>query len=429
MKQTDKGTQWIPLDNAAKIYPAAMSGEWTAIFRVCATLNEVIDPVSLQKALISTLKRFPGFNFKLRRGLFWYYLESIDEEPLIQPDVANPCVRMNLNDNGGMMFRVRYHDKRIALEVFHVLCDGTGGICFLETLVAEYLSFHCNAEIPRDERILDCSKPPIREEMEDSFKKYFRKETITRSEAAAYRIKGTPEPAHLLNIVTGLVSSKDVYTKAKQYDSSVTEFLVSLLIMSVYTLQQKEIKKNQRRKPVKICVPVNLRKYYNSKTMRNFSSFVNPGIYPRLGKYSLEETIKQVKSFMGMETSEKMINARISTNVRDEMNPLLRVVPLFIKNPTMKIAFWVNGDRTSSTTLSNLGVIKLPEEMMKYVDRFDFMLGALKFNPVTCACVTYNDLMAINFTRNIKQSDIEREFFTSMVKMGIPVTIESNRRD
>ena len=428
MKKTDNTHEWIQLDNAAKIYPAAMSGNWTAIFRVSANLSEDIDPNCLQKALMSTLKRFPGFALRLRRGVFWYYLERIEQQPRIQHDVANPCVRMDLKDNGGVMFRVRYHANRIALEVFHVLCDGTGGICFLETLVAEYLTIRYGAKIPRDERILDCTQEPLSEEIEDSFKKYFRKETMSRSEAGSYRIKGTEEDPHYLNIITGILSADTVHAKAKQYNASVTELLVSLLIMSVYKVQQKEMRRKLRRMPVKICVPVNLRKYYASKTMRNFSSFVNPGIYPRLGEYSLEETVKQVKSFMGMETSEKMINARISTNVRDELNPLMRVVPLFIKNPTMKLAFWLNGDRTSSTTLSNLGKVDLPDEMSKYVNRLDFMLGSLKFNPVTCACVTYNNLMTINFTRNIKESDIEREFFTSMVKMGIPVTVESNRR-
>ena len=36
--------------------------------------------------------------------------------------------------------------------------------------------------------------------------------------------------------------------------------------------------------------------------------------------------------------------------------------------------------------------------------------------------------MCINFTRAIKEPTLERLFFTTLVQMGIPVTIESNQR-
>ena len=103
---------WMKLDNAAKIYPAVMTRSWTALFRVSATLTENIDHEILQRAAHDTVKRFPAFAKKLKKGLFWYYLEHIDEPLLVKPDVGNPCMRMNLKENNGYMLRIRKKKRR-----------------------------------------------------------------------------------------------------------------------------------------------------------------------------------------------------------------------------------------------------------------------------------------------------------------------------
>lgn len=428
MDKVSKHKNWFKLDNAAKIYPASMSRNWTALFRLSATLNEPVEPDILEQALASTLTRFPTFALRLRRGLFWNYLEHVEGTPGVEPDVANPLVRMDLKANRGFMFRVRYHENRIAIEIFHVLTDGTGGMCFLKTLVAEYLRIKHGVHIPRSHEILDCSEPPTAAEAEDSFAKYARPATLPRKESPAYHLKGIPADKDYLNITTGIIPSDAIRAKAKEHGVTVTEYLVATLIMSFYSIQKKELNKRRRRKDVKICVPVNLRRFYPSVTVRNFSSFINPGISPAYGEYTFQETATRIKHLMGLEASEKMINARMSKNVNDERNAFIRLVPLFIKNPTLKLAFWLNGDRVSSSTLSNLGIITLPDEMTPYVSRFDFQLGPLRYNPVTCTCATYGGNLVINFSRDIRETDVERNFFTSLVKEGIPVTIESNRR-
>ncbi len=94
------------------------------------------------------LKRFPTFSYRLRRGFFWYYLERMRGQPELQRDVGNPLVRMDLRENGRFLYRVRYHERRIAVEFFHALTDATGGLSFLLTLTAEYLRLKNRARIP-----------------------------------------------------------------------------------------------------------------------------------------------------------------------------------------------------------------------------------------------------------------------------------------
>lgn len=56
------------------------------------------------------------------------------------------------------------------------------------------------------------------------------------------------------------------------------------------------------------------------------------------------------------------------------------------------------------------------------------MLGPLSRNPVAIGTLSYDGTMYINITRTIRESDLEREFFTRLVKLGVPVQIESNQR-
>lgn len=419
---------WIKLDNAAKIYPPARTRGWTAMFRLSITLTEPVDPDALERAQEAVLRRIPTFAYRLRRGVFWYYFERMKGAPELQRDVGNPLVRMDLNENGHFMYRVRYYGRRIAVEFFHALTDGTGGMSFLLTLAAEYLRVKYGAEIPSGGPILDPRTSPQPEEMEDSFLKYARDVGASRAERPAYHARGTPEHTHFLNITTGIMPQTAVVQKAKEHGVSVTALFAALLIDALQEIQFADSRKRMRRLPVKVLVPVNLRRFYGAKTLRNFASYVNVGVNSQYGRFSFEEILNAVKHTMGLEIAEKTLNARMSANVNAEKNPLIRGMPLIVKSPFMRVMFMLQGDRYNSTTLSNLGEVILPEAMRARVSRLDFLLGVPARNPVTCACVSYGGNVYLSFSRRIREPALEHAFFTALVRMGVPVKVESNRR-
>ena len=420
--------EWVRLDNAAKIYPAAKRRNWTALFRLSMTLTEPVDPVVLEAAQRSVLNRIVGFTYRLKRGMFWYYMEASQDAPAIQKDVGNPCVPMHPKRNGGYSFRVRYYESRIAVEIFHVLTDGMGGLCFLKTLVAEYLRLKYGAKIPRGNGIYNCFEPPRPGEMEDGYLSHAGEFCVSRTEASSYLIRGREDKEMLVNITTGIVPLTEVFQRSLELGVSVTEYLTAILILSVDAIQRRKVRDRKRLKPVKINVPVNLRTLFPSETLRNFASYVNPGIDPRLGEYTLPEVAALVHHFMRTEVTQKALNAKFTTNVKTERNLLLRLVPLPLKNLVMKSVFMAVGDKKSSTCLSNLGRVELPEEMAKYVQRVDFILGPLSRNKIAGAAIGYDGKLNISFTRTIVSQEVEREFFTRLIKLGIPVLIESNQR-
>lgn len=422
-----EAAKWIRLDNAGTIYPAASRRNWTALFRISAELTVAVDPEILYHAQMNVLKRIPLFATRLKKGIFWYYLESTSDAPRIQRDVGNPCVRMRMSETDGFCFRVRYYEKRIAVEVFHVLTDGTGGLVFFETLLAEYLKLAQGESIPRGGMILDCADEPLIEEQEDAYVRYCRKFTRSYAEPSSFRLRGTDEPRERIHLISGKLPADVVKQKAAEMGVSLTEYLTAVLILSVDAIQKRRVRNPARYKPCKVSVPVNLRRFFPTKSLRNFASYVNPGIDPRFGEYSFKEVCDLVHCHMGLEVNEKQLAARFSMNVKNATHPVLRVMPRVVKDKAMRMVFEQVGDKKSTTCLSNLGVARLPEEMAKYVRRMDFILGPLSLNCVAGAAITYKNKLIVTFTRTIAEPVLEREFFTRLVKLGIPVKITSNR--
>ncbi|MGI6690684.1 MAG: hypothetical protein ACOX63_07570 [Christensenellales bacterium] len=421
--------EWLKLDNAAKIYPAVMSRKWMALYRISVTLKDDIDEALLAKALASTLKRIPFFAYRLRRGFFWYYLDRQQTAPAIEEDVANPCVRMVINSDNPHLFRVRCWRRRIAIEVFHALTDGTGGMTFLMTMTAEYMRLKYGIAPAAAPYVLDIRQNASQAEFEDSFLKYARKAVRARTEEKAYPLQGTPGDSDYLHVITGIVPTMQLYELAKRYGATINTFMAALMLQSLCDIVRRDPSKRRRKLPVKVSMPVNLRAFYPSATLRNFSSYINAGIHLSYGSYTLEEIINQVKHFAGMEMTEQMLNARFSANVAAEQNKVLRMAPLFVKTAVLRFMYWLTGERYFTTTLSNLGQLKLPDSMAQHIDRADLILGPAKNNACSCGCLSINGYTYISFSSKIRETDFERGFFTALVKLGVPVKIESNRRN
>ena len=415
---------WMKLDNAALIYPPAIRKKYAAMFRLTITFTEKIDIDILKEALANTLVRLPSFSYRLRRGLFWYYFEKIDGLPPILPDVKNPMNRINFHANNNFLFRVRVYENRLALEFFHALTDGTGGVTLLLTLSGEYLRLKHGVNIPYTDKILNISDKPNKKEFEDSFKRYRGKFGFVPREKAAYHYKGTMLPSNMLNIITGKMDVVKVKDLCHKYDCTITELFTSIMLLSLQEIQKKN--HDKKNKPIKVSIPVNLRRFFPSSTLRNFSSYVNPKLDTSLGEYTLEEIIREVKAQLAFMINEKRLRSKFTGNVKAEQNIFVRIMPSFIKNYVLSLSDYLMGDRYCTTTFSNYGLINIPNEMKKYVIDMGFMLGRSRNKPEAVACISCMNNLYITFTSKIKETEFERLFFTKLVELGIEVIIESN---
>lgn len=423
---------WYKLDLSAIVYPTLQRRDFSPVYRLSVLLKEEVDPDILQKAVDMTMPRFPTYKAAIRKGLFWRYLEPNNRPgSFVQPDVKNPCQPMYFKANNRYLVRFYYYRNRLSLEAHHSLGDGTGGMCLLQTVTSVYLKLKGHPiEFDREKEkglfVLDIEEQPDPEELEDAYMKYANAKVCPpRPGEKTYRVRGTKETFYTLNIIDGIMSSSEVMAVAKRYNATITEYLNAVLLYAL--LKKQETDRRIRLRPVKIAMPVNLRRFFPSKTLRNFITMIYPGIDPRLGEYSFEEIVTHVHNYMRYYINEKFLRGDITTNAATQRNPFIRVVPLFIKDFVVKLFYTRVQDHNSSAGLTNMGALKVPQCMKPYIERFDICMGQPFSSRTNCAIISFEDVLTINFASSIIEADVERYFFRKLVRDGIHVKIESNR--
>jgi len=411
--------KWYKLDNAAKIFPPTSGKSDTKVFRLICELREDVDGDMLQSALDAAVKDFPGFRYVLKHGLFWYYLEQSDCRAVVREESAPPCSTIYLNRKA-LLFEVTFYGRRINLEVYHALTDGAGALQFLRVLVLRYLKI---AHPEAMSGVLDVGDASEVQQMTDSFDKYYdkskRKGNLKNS--AAYQFKGTKETEWRLNIIEGSVSTEAILSKSREYGATATVFITALLIRAIYG----EMSVNDRKKPVVISVPVNLRNYFESKSTRNFFSLVDIKYDFSNNKNTLEDIIKCAKACLDERLNEKYLQARLNKLLSFERNYLVRLVPLAFKNLYMNIAY-SRAAREVTAAVSNVGRIIMPSEAKPYIRLFSVFNSTEKLQ--ICIC-SYEDHMNISFSSSFASTDIQRDFFRELAQMGIEVAITSNKHN
>ena len=312
------------------------------------------------------------------------------------------------------LLRIYYYDRRISLECHHSLGDGTGGMCVLQTITAVYLRL-LGAEISNGYFVLDVNEEPDPEELEDAYMRYANAQVCPpRPAEKTYRVRGTPEPFHTFNIIDGIMSVKEVNAAAKKYGATITEYLNSVLL---YALLNKQLQDPHiRLYPVRIALPVNLS-----------SPWCTLPSIPGLGTIPLKKSSRKWRNFMRYYINEKFLRGDITTNAATKRNPFIRIVPLFIKDIVVRTFYRRVQDRNSSAGLTNMGALKVPEDMKPYIERFDIYMGQPFSSRTNCAIVSFEDTLTVNFASCIIEADVERLFFRKLVEDGIQVKIESNR--
>jgi NRPS condensation-like uncharacterized protein len=429
MKKEKKHLRWVRLDNAAKIYPAARRRNWSNVYRQSVTLFEDVDREVLKSALEVTVSRFPSIAARLRGGLFWYYLEQVEHAPEISEEYSYPLVYMSDKEMAKCALRVIVYHNRIAVEFFHALTDGNGALVFLKNLAAEYLEQKYKIEVPFEYGIVDRREEPKEEELEDCFPKSAGAVSASRKDTDAWHMYGVPQNDGFLHVTCFKIPVKEALDLAHSHNSTLTVFMGAAMMMALVNLQNEKTPSVKRQKRIKLLIPIDLRHLFPNSTLRNFAMYTIPEIDPRLGEYSFDEICEIIKHKMGSEFTVKHMSSVIATNVNDEKNPLVRLIPLPIKNAVMKAVFDSVGEKKSCLSLSNLGQIKIPEVMRPYVERFDFILGVQATAPYNCGIISYKDTLYINFIRNIKESEFEYAFYKVMRDMGINASVETNLQE
>lgn len=318
---------WYPLDDAAKIYPMSMTDGWMSVFRLSAYLDAPVEPSLLQLALDITMPRFPFFATKIKRGVFWHYIDGVKRRFTVQPETELPCAPMNVAAGDSQSFRVLYYGRRVSVEFFHILTDGTGGLAFLTALLLAFMT----------------------------------------------------EAAHAAS--------------------------------------------DESRGDISIQVPVNMRKFCPSKTLRNFAMYCSVRT-PWAEAGEAERLLPDITRQLSERASETAMRGMLASTA--EMVRLLGRVPLAVKRPAARIAYGFLGERAFTSTLSNLGAAKLPPEVEAHVEKLDFVLGTGERARAACAMVTLKGRALLSVTKLTDDKTFETRLLSLLEGAGVPVKLSGS---
>ena len=414
-----KVSEWSKLDNAAKIFPPNSKKSDTKVFRFACELFDTVDPQVLQQALDITLEAFPLYQSVIKSGLFWYYFEKSHFKALVTEENLPPCSTLYDKNNKTLLFRVMYYRKRISFEVYHALADGAGALQFLRTLIFHYVAIKYKYVLRDKSPVLNIEASKT-QKLDDSFQKHYKdeKSVSKKKKIKAFKIKGGKIPEYRIRVIEGVIPVDEILPKVKEYKASLTIFLAAVLMCSI----NEEIPARLKRKPVVLNIPVNLRNYYSSQTARNFFGVINVEHDFSKNGDGLTEVIECLKKRFKENLTPEVLARRINKLASLEHNYALRFIPLVIKNLIMRIAYTV-ADRSYTSTLSNVGIISMPDDIKPFIYSFDVFVSTDKIQACLCS---FENQLRISFTSAFVSTEIERRFFKTLTDMGIPVIIESN---
>ena len=397
----------FPIDNSAILYLALIRKHHTNIFRFTVSLSDEIRPEVLQEAVNVVYKRFPTIFSGFRPGFFHYIQVPAETPPKVVPD-PGLLINMTHEEIANCAYRVYYQDNQVIIEGFHAATDGYGMMASTSTLIAEYLRLVYDLKIPVGYPIFDVKAPPAAEELEDSYLKYADAKPLRLPSRYSYQLPGRDPKCGPVHRETLVYPVEELLAASRKYGVSITALLSAVMASSIMELQHLQKEKDMH--PVRIMVPIDLRKTFPSKTLRNFILYALPTMEVSEYGCNIKDLALRFSQQIKAHLVKENLAGIISYNVKIQKMLLYRKIPSKMKCALMRLAYRFFGESNSSLTMTNLGNINLPEAMIPYVESIILTMMPRVSSPYNCGMYSYQGNFYINLCRFPKESLLEDIF-------------------
>ncbi len=394
-------------DTSSILYLALARKSHSNLYRLSMTMNETVDPGVLQEAVNRLQQRFPMFFCGFQPHLF-SDVQIMCEKPLTVIEDKQVLKVLSKKEIQQCAARILYVKNRISIEFFHALTDGYGAVAFLSSLVAEYLRLRYHVSIPAGYPVMELSQMDYEEEVRDEYLYHAAQKRMRLKNVFAYQLPRENKLDSTVHVAESVLSLSDLKSVSSSHGVSPTAFLSALMAEIIMRNQKKQKKKI---KPVRIMIPVNLRSFFPSKTLRNFIET----IHVTLHQDELEKTLKERAQTFRLEMKQQLCHEHLASMMKthvDAQNSIcFNMIPRSIKYAAFKVGYAFFGESNSSITFTNLGSVQLPEVMHSYVKKIDCYLSPRANSPYNCAMISYRDQVSLNFSSFNQNRDLEKDFF------------------
>lgn len=382
--------RWCKIDTASIMFSSLSSEKWGRTFRLSAYFKDDIDPVYIEQAVRELKPHYPSVYAYLKKGFFWNYLALTDRLPEIRELTDEGMLPVVKRKDGRPDFRITYKNKRISIECSHSLGDGKGIQIYFKALLKRY------NELKNGEKGEYISSEKPSENSRNAFADYYDKngEKDKRKNGKAFHFPEIYED-NFLDLRFLETNTSALKALSHKEGLTITEYLTAVLMLGIIKCADAPVNED-----ITVAVPVNLRRFFPTLTVRNFTvqSFVTFSPEGRkdvsLGEI-IENTRGQLRSQLTKEELIKSVN-KFGGLVN---NPVLRVVPNVIKLPVLR-KMQKSTHEGVSTIFTNYGDCRLPESLQGDVEKLQFVNGDTRSYglAVTCSCIGYGDNLSMCFS-------------------------------
>ncbi len=413
---------WRRLDNSAKIFPIATGRKYSTVFRLSTVLKEKVNPKKLYQAVNKALEQYPSFRVRMKAGFFWYYLEYNSKKVVIEEEKDYPCKYIEPRTNNYYLFKVTYFENKINIDIFHSLTDGNSGNMFLKEIIYNYLELSHKDELKEERKIRKIAESNTEDSYMKNYDKNVKRNTSSKK---AYMLKGKKIGFEGISVIHEIIDLSKLKDESEKYGATITQYLTAVLIYSIYEANYKKYRYRGNR-PIKVCIPVNLKKYFPSKTMSNFFSYIT--LEAEMKKDNLdtfEKIIEFVKNDFNKRLQEEEIIKTMSANVKLGTNFAIKILPLIIKKLLVRLSY-IEIRKYTTITYSNIGRVGIIGKYKDYIDYFLMLIAPESVEKIKCSSCTFENKMVFTFTSILKDNSIEKKFYNFLIERNINVEIESN---
>ena len=212
------------------------------------------------------------------------------------------------------------------------------------------------------------------------------------------------------------MKSAQVRQLAKNARCSMNDLLVATVFKAIFRLKGTE------GKSVALTVPVNLRRYFDTPSLLNFSYLSTATIKNRDSHMPLHDMAMHIREQLKKQNNEKHLHRAISKIVAVSKAPYIRYVPVFVKNFVIKLALKFGVEKTCMT-VTNLGnVATMLPAAEGYLKNVDVLLSPRRSAPYNCGIVSYNDDLHLILTHNKGKDLFVKGLTEQLSEMGIEFT-------
>lgn len=407
----------LNVDTYGNIFMYATHRDLTTSPRHIIRMSEPVRPDILQKALESTLTRFPQMAVGLTRGDSAYSYHYVNKPPVVLPfDNHLSPYWMGSADTNGYLFLCGYTRNTIILEYHHCTCDGHGFDQFIRCVLFEYLTL-CGYPVENDGTIRTPETAFDPCECEDGFPLL---ENVPRSGKAHHddvpvfhmpEYDSRTDANELVTEISFPFAQMKAFTK-KNGGTPLT-FTMTALSRAIAETYFKDGK----RQTISAEVPMDLRSLVPSQTTHFFVSLLDLPFFEEYFDLSFAEACRKCTEYFSTQRTLEHSAWWAKNNGDNVYGMHTADMTIEEKEQTMRKRAR-DYIRRDSFILTNIGAFSIPKSMQPYVVDYAAILPCA-YQPFGVLMTSYNGYLKIVLAQRDRSMKLVRNLLNTLAEVGV----------